>query len=166
MSRSLVYKNWPFVVVGCLIEKNGKFLLVQEGQKERGKWNQPAGWLDKGENPIQGVKREAEEETGLKIKITNFLGIYSLFRKNVKLYPKTKPVYLHCIKLLFVGKIVGEKIKKLDKKEIQNIKWFKPKEIFAMDKKTLRDLDIKDEVKDYLAGRKYPLKLVKHCIVR
>lgn len=58
----------PFVVVGAIIEKNGKFLLVREGLTDRpdyGKWNQPAGWLDLGEDPIAGAKREVEEETDL-----------------------------------------------------------------------------------------------------
>ena len=47
-----------FGVVGALVEKDGKILLVKEAKAtaDNGKWNIPAGWLDVGENPIGGVK--------------------------------------------------------------------------------------------------------------
>ena len=55
-----------FGVVGAIIEKEGKILLVKEaGTHDKGKWNQPAGWIDVGEDPIEMVKRELKEETGL-----------------------------------------------------------------------------------------------------
>lgn len=53
------------VVVGVVVEKDGKYLLVQEAKAScRGKWNLPAGHLDPGETIIDGAKREAKEETG------------------------------------------------------------------------------------------------------
>ena len=52
----------PFVVVGAIIENNGKILLVKEAKKiARGLWNQPAGWLDQGEDMVEAVKREVKE---------------------------------------------------------------------------------------------------------
>ncbi|PIQ68875.1 MAG: hypothetical protein COV91_01870 [Candidatus Taylorbacteria bacterium CG11_big_fil_rev_8_21_14_0_20_46_11] len=56
-----------FGVVGAILEKEGKFLLVRENNPphpDHGKWNQPAGWVDVGENPITAVSREVREETG------------------------------------------------------------------------------------------------------
>ena len=61
-----------FGVVGAIIERDSKFLLVKEhhpGHSAHGKWNQPAGWIDVGENPIDAVIREVREETGLDIKM-------------------------------------------------------------------------------------------------
>ena len=47
------------VVAGGIIEKDGKYLLVQENQKIcRGKWNIPAGGVDPNENVIDAAKRE------------------------------------------------------------------------------------------------------------
>jgi phosphatase NudJ len=142
----------PFVVVGVIIEKNGKFLLVQEAQKEPGKWNQPAGWLDLKEEVINGAKREAEEETGLEIKIIGFLGVYPLIKV-------VDGVLMHPIKLIFAAKPLTEKIK-IKKGEILEVKWFTLDEIKALGK-NLRDFDIIKEVEDYLVGKIYPLEIIK-----
>ena len=57
------------IIVGGIIEKDGKVLLVQEKQEEcYGKWNIPAGHLDCNESLIEGAIREIKEETGIDIK--------------------------------------------------------------------------------------------------
>ena len=64
------------IVVGGIIEKDGKFLLVQEGKEEcRGKWNIPAGHLEPNETILDGVKREVKEETGCNVELTGLLQI-------------------------------------------------------------------------------------------
>lgn len=46
------------IIVGEIIEKDGKFLLVQEAQEKcRGKWNIPAGHLDINETIFEVSKR-------------------------------------------------------------------------------------------------------------
>lgn len=71
-----------FGVVGAILEKNGKILLVKEIKSiAKDKWNHPAGWLDVGENPIDEVKREVKEETGFDFVPKNILGIYSLSKQ-------------------------------------------------------------------------------------
>jgi len=163
--RYSIAKNWPFVVVGCLVTKGKKVLLVQEAVKEAGTWNQPAGWLEKYENPVLGAKREAEEEIGFKIKITGFLGVYSLDRRKVKGWQKDGPIDLHGVKFLFTAKVIGEG-RRVNPREIAKIGWFNLKEIKNLHKqKILRDPDIITEVQDYLAGRSYDLKLVHHLKV-
>ncbi|MBU1146666.1 NUDIX domain-containing protein [Patescibacteria group bacterium] len=164
-NRYLIAKNWPFVVVGCLVVKGDKVLLVKEASVEVGKWNQPAGWLEKQENPVLGAKREAEEETGFKIKITKFLGIYSLDRRKIRERSGTKLIDRHPVKLLFLARVVGRG-KRPNPLEILEVKWFSSKEIKNLHKqKILRDPDIINEVQDYLAGRTYNLKLVHHLKV-
>ena len=60
------------VIVGGVIQKDGKFLLVQEAQEKcRGKWNIPAGQLDPNETIFDGAKREIKEETGCNVELTN-----------------------------------------------------------------------------------------------
>jgi ADP-ribose pyrophosphatase YjhB (NUDIX family) len=163
LAKKKLSQYYPFVVAGCLIVKDKKILLVKEGRVDRGKWNQPAGWIDKGEKPIVAAKREAEEETGLKVKITNFLGVYSLIKKGQILWPGDQPLDVQSIKLIFLAKVIKGKIK-FDNKEIIDAKFFNPEDILAMNSKELRDGDIKKEVKDYLAGKKYPLDIISHAI--
>jgi len=145
----------PFVVVGCLIEKDGKFLLVQEGSVERGKWNQPAGWLDLKENIIEGAKREAIEETGLDLEITGFLGVYSSFKI---LDNKT----INSVKLIFAAKPLSDKLN-YPKDEIMDAQWFSLDETKQM-KDKLRSQQIITVIENYLAGKIYPLEIIKPFI--
>ena len=64
------------VIVGGVIERDGKFLLVQEAKEKcRGKWNIPAGHLDSNETIFDGAKREIKEETGCNVELTGVLQI-------------------------------------------------------------------------------------------
>jgi ADP-ribose pyrophosphatase YjhB (NUDIX family) len=146
-----------FGVVGAIIEKDGKILLVQETKPAvKGMWNHPAGWLEVEENPIDAVKREIKEEAGFDFEPKNILGIYSFAK------PEAGVIH-HAVKIIFIGKILGEQ-GEYWKDEISQTKWFTPEEIENMDEKTLRDVDIKTMVKDYFAGKKYPLDLLTHTI--
>jgi len=150
-----------FGVVGALIERDGKILLVKETtEKDKNKWNHPAGWIEVGEDPIEAVKREVKEEAGVRFVPTYILGVYSLFRKDLK---KKFNITPHPIKIIFIGNISKKKTSKLSD-DISETKWFLPKEIVKMNKNTLRDLDIKKIVKDYFAGKRYPLELLTHTI--
>jgi 8-oxo-dGTP pyrophosphatase MutT (NUDIX family) len=142
----------PFVVVGCLIEKDGKFLLVQEGKVEKGKWNQPAGWLDLNEDIISGAKREAWEETGLDLEITGFLGIYSSFKI---LDGQT----INSVKLVFAAKPLSDKLN-YPQDEILDARWFTFEEIKQMRDK-LRSQQIILVIEDYLKGKIYPMDVIK-----
>src|SRR4030042_152444 len=143
-----------FGVVGAILERNGKILLVKEAQgRGKGKWSQPAGWIDVGENPIDAVKREVEEETGFLFTPTEVLGIYSLYKKEFLREGGDS----HGIKIIFTGNISQNQEKALAE-DITEIGWFLPEEIEKMDTATLRDLDIKKIVKDYLTGKRYPLE--------
>lgn len=146
-----------FGVAGGIIERDGKFVLVREAQGiEKGKWNHPAGWIDVGENPVVAAKREVQEETGYVFEPKQLLGVYSLVRADLTAILGSPP---HAIKLIFTGDFSDTPVASPDN-DIAEVKWFSPEEIEAMDATTLRDLDIKQMVRDYLAGKRYPLEVV------
>ena len=152
-----------FGVVGAIIEKDGKFLLVQEGRDskfDKLMWSQPAGWIDVGEDPKDAIIREVKEETGFDFTPTSILGIYSLYRKDMLDRVNPAP---HAIKIIFTGNVKGEQITSND--EIKSLRWFSAQEIKNFDIIKLRDLDIKQEVADYNAGKKYPLDILTHTIL-
>jgi ADP-ribose pyrophosphatase YjhB (NUDIX family) len=151
-----------FGCAAAIIEKEGKFLLVKEANKgvDTGKWNHPGGWIEVGENPIETVIKEVEEETGYKFTPTGVLGVYSLVREN---FARLGEEVRHPIKIIFTGTISQERKEDLAD-DVSETGWFTAEEIERMDDKTLRDLDIKKIIKDYLAGKIYPLELVKHTV--
>lgn len=109
------------VVVGGIIEKDNKFLLVQEAQKIcNGKWNVPAGGLDENESIVAGAIREIYEETGCKVEVTGLLEIVNENLENANV-----------ICFFFDTKLIEENIK-FDKSEISNVKWFTYEEILKM----------------------------------
>lgn len=62
------YPRAPIVGVGAVVVDAGRVLLVQRGREPlKGKWSLPGGMLEVGESLHEGVVREVEEETGLKV---------------------------------------------------------------------------------------------------
>lgn len=116
------------IVVGGVIEKDGRFLLVQEAKERcRGKWNIPAGRLDPNENIFEGAKREIFEETGCKVELTGILQIGNKVLENDAF-----------ISVIFSTNLLEENIF-YDKSEILDVKWFSYEEL----------LNMKDELRSY-----------------
>jgi len=66
-----------FTVVGCLVERDGKFLVVKEGKEGRGGlYNLPGGHVDDLETLAEAAAREVKEESGYDVEVTGFLGVY------------------------------------------------------------------------------------------
>lgn len=70
--------NMPLhiIAVGGIVEnEQGEILLVKT--RRDGKWVFPGGQVEIGENLIDGVIREVKEESGMDIKVSHIVGIYS-----------------------------------------------------------------------------------------
>jgi len=67
----------PRVTVACVVEKDGRYLMVEEADKSSGAlvFNQPAGHLEQGESLVQAALRETLEETGWHVELTGLLAI-------------------------------------------------------------------------------------------
>lgn len=116
------------VVVGGIVEKDGKFLLVQEAKKScRGKWNIPAGRLEVNETVFDGAKREIKEETGCDVELTGLLQVGNRVLKD--------DIF---ISVVFSTRLLSENIT-YNSKEILDIKWFTYEELLSM----------KDELRNY-----------------
>src|SRR5205823_4338873 len=60
-----------------LLERDGKVLLAKRAREPRkGYWDVPGGFLEEGEEPIEGLKREYREETGIEVEPVEFLGTH------------------------------------------------------------------------------------------
>jgi hypothetical protein len=72
------------------------------------------------------------------------------------------PGFPHAIKILYKGNFSGQGL--VANAEISELRWFTAEEIEAMDGSVLRDVDIKQAVRDYRAGASYPLCLLRHTV--
>jgi 8-oxo-dGTP diphosphatase len=62
---------------GALCVDNGRVLLARRAHPPfEGFWDIPGGFLDEGEDPLDGLCRELREETGLEVEPQRFLGIW------------------------------------------------------------------------------------------
>ena len=106
------------VIVGGIIEKEGKYLLVQEAKKKcYEKWNFPAGHLDFNESLKQGAIREIKEETGCDVKLDGVCYVANRILED-DLF----------VMIVFNAKLINENIE-FDKEEILDVKWFDYDEI-------------------------------------
>jgi 8-oxo-dGTP pyrophosphatase MutT (NUDIX family) len=67
----------PAVTVATVVERDGRYLMVEEETRAGRKLNQPAGHLESGESIAAGAARETLEETGWRVRPTEVIGIYT-----------------------------------------------------------------------------------------
>lgn len=73
-----VFYLGPKLVAGALFEMDGGVLLVQRAiEPGYGKWTFPGGFVERGETAEAAAEREVLEETGLEVKASGIVGLYS-----------------------------------------------------------------------------------------
>lgn len=73
----ILYKNSSPCASALVRGGDGRVLLVRRGiQPFQGFWDIPGGFLEGGEHPEDGARRELLEETGLDVRLTRLIGIY------------------------------------------------------------------------------------------
>lgn len=137
------------VVVGGVIVKNEKVLLVQEAQEIcYGKWSIPVGELEYGESLIEGAEREIKEETGFDVEILGVLNIANRKLDN-DLF----------VNVVFLMKAVSENINHDD--EILDVKWFDIEEVLNDMEEKLRNPNfVKIPIENYKNNIIGDLKLI------
>lgn len=76
----------PKLAVVALVSMEEKLVLVRRAiEPAIGRWAFPSGYVDRGETVESAAIREVKEETGLDIKITSLIGLYSSANRPVVL---------------------------------------------------------------------------------
>ena len=59
------------------VDGHGRVLLARRaGEPFKGRWDLPGGFLEEGEHPLDALRRELREETGLEVEPTDFVGVW------------------------------------------------------------------------------------------
>lgn len=139
----------PSATVAAVIERDGRFLFVEEVSDGRRVLNQPAGHLDPGESLVEACAREVLEETAHHFVPAALVGIY-------RWHYAAKDVTF--LRFCFAGRLEGEERGRRLDKEIVALHWLTPQELQARQAEHRSPL-VAQCVQDYLAGRRYPLEL-------
>ena len=141
----------PNVVVAAIIERDGKFLLVEEEADGEIVLNQPAGHLDEGESLLNAAVRETLEETAWHFEPQALIGVYRWP------HPRNGSTYL---RFAFTGAVSRhEPDRQLDHGIVRAL-WMTPDEIRAA-RDRHRSPQVERCLNDYLSGQRYPLSILK-----
>lgn len=132
------YPRHPMVGVGALIKKNNSVLLVKrEHEPGKGRWSLPGGLVNLGEKISDAVKREVEEEAGLKVDVIEIVDVFDSIE-----YDDKGRVRFHYVIVGFMVKVIKGKVR--GSKEASQVKWFKADE--------LKDLEMTNTTRKLLKG--------------
>lgn len=142
------------VTVAAVVERDGRYLLVEERTPEGLMLNNPAGHLDPGETPHEGVIRETLEETARRFTPQWLLGVYLSRARRAE-----TGADVTFVRLAFCGE-VGEPLtgSTLDAEIVRTL-WLTPDELRAQAARHRSPLVMRC-VDDHRAGRRYPLDVV------
>lgn len=143
--------DWtPHATVAAIVEKEGRFLFVEEMADGQRVFNQPAGHIEQGETFIQATCRETLEETRWQVKPLHLIGIY------VYTSP-TNGVTYH--RYCYACEALSEHSDLELDEGILQAHWFSLDEIKQRQAQWRSPMVLKC-LEDYLAGKRYPLDLV------
>jgi 8-oxo-dGTP pyrophosphatase MutT (NUDIX family) len=138
------------VTVAAVVEREGRFLLVEEHTDAGLRLNQPAGHLEAGETLVQAVVRETLEETAYRFSPEHLVGIYQWQN------PAGNATFL---RFAFCGSLVGEpQDRPLDDGIVRRV-WMAPDELAAEHARHRSPL-VRRCVEDYLRGNRFPLAML------
>ena len=128
------------VVGSAIIENEKGEILLFRSPKWSNKWTMPGGHIEPGEKIEDALLREAEEETGLKLKPIKIIAFGELIGSKDFHRPA------HFIYFDLLCKIGGGEIK-LDNQELIEYRWVKPDEALKIDLAESYDQTINDYLK-------------------
>jgi 8-oxo-dGTP pyrophosphatase MutT (NUDIX family) len=143
----------PSVTVAAVIERDGRFLVIEEQTSDGICINQPAGHLEPNESLLQAVVRETLEEAAHDFLPTALIGVY--MSRHVSSRTAREVTYL---RFAFAGELGALRNQPLDHGILRTI-WMTYDELCECRHRHRSPL-VMQCVEDYLAGRRAPLSLL------
>ncbi len=142
----------PNVTVAAVIEREGRFLLVEEETAAGIRLNQPAGHLERDESLAAACSRETLEESAWHFSPQLLVGIY--------LWPLAESGITY-LRFAFCGELGAHEAGRALDTGILRAIWLTPEEIQARRDEHRSPL-VAQCIDDYLAGQRLPLTALRH----
>jgi 8-oxo-dGTP pyrophosphatase MutT (NUDIX family) len=145
-------QRWkPSVTVAAIVERRGRYLLVEEETADGLRLNNPAGHLDPGESLLDAVVRETLEETAHPFSPEALVGIY------LARVPRSNGDDVTYLRFAFTGPVgAADAARPLDHGIVCTV-WLTPDEVRASTDRHRSPLVLQC-VEDHLAGRRFALE--------
>ena len=111
------------IVVICIQNEKNEFLIQKRAQKKNGKWALTGGHVISGEESVHAILREVQEELGLQLEESEVELVFS------------KRAYDCFVDIYYTKKEVEPVKLKLEKEEVETVKWISLKEIKTLKEK-------------------------------
>jgi 8-oxo-dGTP diphosphatase len=104
-----------------VVDDEGRVLLARRaGEVFHGYWDLPGGFLDEGEHPLDALRRELREETGLEVDPGELIGIW------MDRYGDTEDAHA-TLNLYWTARVLGGEPDAAD--DVSELAWFRPDEL-------------------------------------
>ena len=104
-----------------IVGDDGRVLLARRaGEPFRGYWDLPGGFLDEGEHPLDALRRELREETGLEVEPGELIGIW------MDRYGDAEDAHA-TLNLYWTARALGGRPNAAD--DVSELGWFRPDEL-------------------------------------
>lgn len=139
------------LTVAAVIERHGRYMLVEERVGGRLVLNQPAGHVEAGESLATAVVRETLEETAWTFVPEATVGVYLWGPAGGR---------NHFLRVAFAGRCVAHDARRQLDDGIERVLWLTRAELLAREAQ-LRSPMVLRAVDDYESGTRYPVDLLQ-----
>ena len=126
------YANPEPTAGAVCLDDEGRILLARRAAEVfKGAWDIPGGFVDFGEHPLDTVRRELREETGLEIEPLEFLGIWMDRYSEDESGPSTLNLY-------WTARVRSGEPEPAD--DVSELRWFAPGDLPPPDELAFRNV--------------------------
>ncbi len=153
----------PNATVAAVVERDGRFLMVEEVTRDGVRINQPAGHLEPGESLLQAVAREALEETAWEVEPLAGVGIYMARYRH-----EASDTDVTWLRFAFVCRALSQQAGRALDRGILRALWLDAAQLRAC-RDVHRSPLVMQTIDDYLAGKRFALDLIQthpNCLYR
>ena len=117
----VAYANPKPTATAVCVDGEGRVLLTKRAiEPYLGAWDLPGGFVEEAEHPLDALRRELSEETGLEVEPLDFLGVW-MDRYGGDSTAQTT------LNLFWTARVVGGEPRAAD--DVSDLRWFPPEEL-------------------------------------